>query len=511
MLNINTQVILLNSSLVDYKNQLSFSSLNTQINYFASKELFSFDNLLYVDSNRTLKLPIEVDRLNSVNYIMYRNIPISNKWYFGFVTSKRFLSKGSSIIDFELDSFQSYQFDFEILKSFVVREHVTDDTLGLHTIDEGFVTGELITNATHNTNLFNDWSVIVQLSYMGNKENGIVALPSIVNNVLHGTTSLVVPLLGAKSEITRIILDAEKNGTLDTILSMYMLPSSFLTKSGDGVSDFSYIMGDCREQYISTNLIASIKGYTPRNNKLLCYPFTSLIVDNNQGNIAEFKFEWLKSNNFKCRLNPSQGGNVTLFPQEYDNVINNGHYQLTMGNFPICSWTGNAFANWSSKTQNSRALTLMGSGLAIGGSVVSGNVLGVAMGSMGIMQSLASTEERKVSPSQSNGNISNNGGNLSLGLMDYTFLSKCITSDKAKAYDDFLTMYGYKVNETKVPNYKTRSGFNYIQTQNVNIIGNMDNKALKDIKQMFDNGVTIWHNPSNFINYSINNEVITNE
>lgn len=507
MLNINTQVILLNSPLADYKNQLSFNSLDEQINYFASREIYSFDNLLYVDSNRTLKLPVEVDRLNSVNYIMYRNISVSNKWYFGFVTSKRFLSKNSTIIDFKIDSFQTYQFDFQILKSFVVREHVTNDSIGLHTIDEGLNTGELITNASHNTNVFNDWSVIVQLSYMGNKENGIIALPTIVNNVLNGTTSLVVPLSKAVSEITRIITQAEKNGTLDTILSMYMLPSAFLSKK-ESVNDFSYLMGNCVEQHIDTNLTASIKGYTPRNNKLLCYPYTSLIIDNNQGNIAEFKFEYLTSRTFKCRLNPSQGGNVTLFPQEYDNAINNSHYQITMGNFPICSWSGNAYQNWSSKTQNSRALSLLGSGIGISASLFTGNVLGVAMGSMGIMQSLASQEERKVNPSQSSGNISNNGGNLALGIMDYTFLSKCITTEKAKAFDDYFTMYGYKVNEAKVPNYKTRSDYNYIQTNDINIIGNMDNNALKDIQEMFNNGTTIWHNPMTFNNYSTNNEVI---
>ena len=506
MINFDTKVVLLNTPLVDNKNQLTFDNLDKQEEYFLSKEIKSFESLNYYNSNKRLKLGCNVYSIVNVNYIMYRNTEYTNKWYYAFVKEKNYISNNATEIVFEIDNFQTYQFDFKILKSFVVREHVTDDTIGLHTIDEGLTTGELITNASHNTNLFNDWSVIVQLSYMGNKENGIVSLPTITNNVVHGTTSLVIPLSGAVSEITRLIMDAEKNGTLDTILSMYMLPSSFLTRKGDPINDFSYIMGNCIEQYVSTNLIANIKGYTPRNNKLLCYPFTTLLVDNNQGNIAEYKFEWLKGNNFKCRLNPSQGGNVTLFPQEYDNTINNIHEQITLGNFPICSWTGNAYTNWSSKTQNSRALSLLGSSIAVGGSIATGNVLGGAMGVTGIMQTLATTEERKISPSQTNGNISNNGGNLSLGTMDYTFISKCISVDKAKAYDDFLSMYGYKVNEVKVPNYKTRANYNYIHTQNVNIVGNMDSTALREIKRMFDEGVTMWHSEINFTNYSIENK-----
>ena len=90
--------------------------------------------------------------------------------------------------------------------------------------------------------------------------------------------------------------------------------------------------------------------------------------------------------------------------------------------------------------------------------------------------------------------------------MDYTFISKCISVDKAKAYDDFLSMYGYKVNEVKVPNYKTRANYNYIHTQNVNIVGNMDSTALREIKRMFDEGVTMWHSEINFTNYSIENK-----
>lgn len=44
----------------------------------------------------------------------------------------------------ETDVFQTWQFDFIYKRSFVEREHVNDDTIGLHTIPEGIETGEYI-------------------------------------------------------------------------------------------------------------------------------------------------------------------------------------------------------------------------------------------------------------------------------------------------------------------------------------------------------------------------------
>ena len=44
----------------------------------------------------------------------------------------------------KLDVFQTYQFDFQYKKCFVEREHVNDDTVGLHTVPENLETGEYI-------------------------------------------------------------------------------------------------------------------------------------------------------------------------------------------------------------------------------------------------------------------------------------------------------------------------------------------------------------------------------
>ena len=69
-------------------------------------------------------------------------------------------------------------------------------------------------------------------------------------------------------------------------------------------------------------------------------------------------------------------------------------------------------------------------------------------------------------------------------------------------------MYGYKVNSVKIPNLTGRKNWNYIKTIGATIHGYFPDNDLKELKQMFDNGVTLWHNPNTFLDYSQSNNII---
>ena len=68
-------------------------------------------------------------------------------------------------------------------------------------------------------------------------------------------------------------------------------------------------------------------------------------------------------------------------------------------------------------------------------------------------------------------------------------------------------MYGYKVNRLKVPNITGRPNFNYIKTIGCNIIGDIPQARLQEIKDLFNRGITLWHNPNTFLDYSVNNNI----
>ena len=60
----------------------------------------------------------------------------------------------------------------------------------------------------------------------------------------------------------------------------------------------------------------------------------------------------------------------------------------------------------------------------------------------------------------------------------------------------------------KIFNDTIDSVWNYVKTINCNFEGDIPQTDLRIIKTMFDNGVTLWHNPATIYNYNASNNII---
>ena len=84
-----------------------------------------------------------------------------------------------------------------------------------------------------------------------------------------------------------------------------------------------------------------------------------------------------------------------------------------------------------------------------------------------------------------------------------------IKSEFAQIIDKYFTMFGYQVNRVGVPLQNSRSQWNFIKTNGANIEGeDVPQLAINELKQIFNNGVTLWHNPANIYNYSLSNNIV---
>jgi hypothetical protein len=77
---------------------------------------------------------------------MFKNANFNAKWLYAFITNIEFISINCCKVSFELYVLQTWQFDYVIHPSFVVREHVIDDTIGKNLIPENLETGEYVGN-----------------------------------------------------------------------------------------------------------------------------------------------------------------------------------------------------------------------------------------------------------------------------------------------------------------------------------------------------------------------------
>lgn len=81
-----------------------------------------------------------------------------------------------------------------------------------------------------------------------------------------------------------------------------------------------------------------------------------------------------------------------------------------------------------------------------------------------------------------------------------------IKQEYAKIIDNFFNMFGYKINEVKIPNITGRPNWNFVKTIDCNITGDFPQQDIQTLKNMFNNGVTFWHNSNTFLDYAQNNK-----
>lgn len=92
-------------------------------------------------------------------------------------------------------------------------------------------------------------------------------------------------------------------------------------------------------------------------------------------------------------------------------------------------------------------------------------------------------------------------------LYDWKIVRKQITQEYVDILSDYFKKYGYAYHRVETPNVHTRQSYNYIRTVDCNIVGNISDIYLTQIRNIYNNGVTIWHT-NDIGNYNLpNNEV----
>lgn len=117
-----TDIYLINSPEQDsnYNHTPYFTSLTAQLNWYASKRVYTIDNANYQRKNNNLKVNYHIDDVALVNYVMVNN---GEKWYFYFVMDKVYINERTTELVLRLDVIQTYLFDFQLGYCLLERIH----------------------------------------------------------------------------------------------------------------------------------------------------------------------------------------------------------------------------------------------------------------------------------------------------------------------------------------------------------------------------------------------------
>jgi len=264
---------------------------------------------------------------------------------------------------------------------------------------------------------------------------------------------------------------------------------------------------------MTTKQFTGIDGYTPKNNKLYNHPYKFLYLSNNTGSKAIYRYEDFISDNLDFTIfgalypNPE----IMVAPRGYKGSLSSDikyEYGLTLQGFPLGSWTSDAYNAWLANNSASTTIGIVaGAGAAVIGAST-GNLAAVAGGALAVYNQLQQWYIASIQPDQAKGQAG--AGNLHFGRagLDFYFSHMSIKAEYAKRIDDFFSMYGYKVNALKVPEIHSRQNWNYVQTIDMNIDGAIPSEDMNKLKSMYNNGVTLWHTTTGFLNYGLTNNII---
>lgn len=521
-----TNIHLLNVPLEnDYKNTLYFESLEKQIEYFKSRIIHECTDASYQRKETAFRINKHIDSLYNCNYIMYQNTAYTNKWFYAFITDLEYRNEETTFVHFEIDVMQTWLFNYTVKPSFIEREHTNNDTIGANTVPEGLETGEFVCNELDRDLELRDYAYV--LCSTENISNA--------DDKTYGTNFGGVWSAGGayvSDNATDLIalvreFDISDEVSTDAITNFYMVPKKIINH--DFGNSLVYMGQSAPVTYEHTTAKQTkLNGYTPKNKKLLCYPYNYLVLSNNSGTSNILHYEHFSGSQCEFEIEgvPTVGGSIKCVPLNYKGLERIQDEGIMCGKFPTLSWSSDNYTNWLTQNAVNNTIGYVtdglkiigGTALAVGGTMGTGGIGAVAAGTSGgglvvsgvsgIINRLTAVHQQSFTPASARGNTNAGDINTCYKMNTFYFYKMSIKKEYAIIIDEFFSAYGYKVNRLKVPNTNHRKNFWYTKTVDANIDGAIPNNDMQKIKNCYNAGITFWRNNTNFGNYNCDNSII---
>lgn len=382
-----SKIYLLKGLEIDAMNNTFWGAFNTteeQFNFFINNyDHIEFENYTYQRKDGTVVVPGVYDDLRLYNYLIYQNGDTGNKskWIYCFITSLGYLNDNATSISFETDVIQTWRFEIEtnFRESYIAYEHRPQyykvnnvSKPCINTQPENLEIGTDLITRSHtwlDPLVNNSFAIIGMTCKMDGKDtytSGILGVPSQINyyifpydrNTGYGVTQMktsdggTVYLSELEKVLNAIRSDEKLVGKCVSIVVTNVIPG-IIMKDGyltivrdcfEGVheGDFlvlkykPYPMNDMyqknTDQFIKTDVIDGVSRFYPtitENTKMLWYPYSYLLLSDNNGTSKMFKNElWDDFNNIQfAYVGSPNSSKINVVPLDYklakSQVINN--------------------------------------------------------------------------------------------------------------------------------------------------------------------------------------------
>lgn len=534
-----------------YENTMYFSTLANQTEYMLDKTAYTFENLSYQRKTKgVIRIGWIEDAINgtiisklyNANYMMFKNTSFENKWFYAFVRNVEYVNNNTIDVFYDIDVIQTWMFAYTFNMCVIEREHTTTDVRGEHTIPESFELGEYLfhmiervgltpcvvaaVTSIPGSNILDPWIPVPAKIYRG-RPHGVATENT--GDILSGAQYLYANM-NDQSAVTALsdYLEAVSNaGAANSIVSIFIMPQEFLSTDG---SSKQPIM---KEYTIPTTL----GSYTPRNNKMLTWPYIGMYVSDIHGNAKVLPYEFFLPYqdgkvHFELWGNTSTDPGVILMPKAYKNETYDINYDevMSVNGFPMCEFNYDTYKAWLAQNVGLYATTAASALLGAGGAALQANTGMHQAGVVGdyaramlrdtnesmrtrnltgavssalddVKRLVAQDLNHKVLPES---NVGNTNGNLmyQAGLMTFLVGYKYIKPEYATIIDKFFDMFGYEVRRVGIPNIAARPCYTYVKTIDASIDGFLPVDAAEEIQNIYNKGIRFWKQTAVFGSFS---------
>lgn len=529
---------------IDQKNQLDFASASAQYTYFYGARVKTYTSFTYQRKDNILRVPDEVDKLHNCNYVMYQNADFdATKWFYAFIESREYVNPNCTALKLKTDVWQTWYFEKTMKRSFVAREHVADDSLYHHILPEPITVGEynysLYAEKVYQTGRpsetinttwiycayaippsgedqirpgflnpltqsYEDMTDKISIGhikssgYLFGSEN-ITYFKDMVEQLVHDNYEIIYTITLPSSAANAF--DAVKfgSGTFDpTIVYNFKIYSDVYSDTNFG------------QFAVTTNIIGS---HTVRNNKLNCYPYRACVLTDDVSQTIELKYELMGNtsgnvNRFTITYCIGSDPAITCYPNGYNGKSKDLSKAVTLSSLPPVPYNINAYTQYIARHKSQFETSLFSDALSVAGGALSGAMSGngfaLAGTMLNYMSGLAAYEDMQRAPGTTRG-VPSGTSKFTFSALRFRVYDKYPAADYLEELDNFFDFYGYNVSTVKVPQWNSRTYWNYVETKEVNIDGNIPQEDMQELKSIFNNGVTVWHNPQYWCDYSQDN------
>ena len=340
-----------------YTDVIKFGSKAEQAAFFSGLAPWSFTNCSYQRVNNSVayprgalscRIPGIADNYYDCNYVMFQNASSNSKWFYAFIRKVNYISPENTEIIYEIDSYQTYQFDYTVKPSMVLREHPEDDQLFANSqpepisITHSLVNKEDVFTYGDSTNAAAVWVM--------SDDSGTITNSYYQDHIYCTTLPIVNP---APAILKAAIQGYFTKDNENKIVAVQSLPF----KCAEYTDAFGNTLYAMKEEKFESAVQTNILGYTPKYKKCFSYPFCYLKVTDMCSNTVSYAYEkfgiWGLSNEnpvftpsappFRIRWKYTYPPAVQVCPIGYEVGIgeenwNNG---FIIAGFPSTSVAGN--------------------------------------------------------------------------------------------------------------------------------------------------------------------------